>query len=272
MKTLIIALWIILFIYLAYLFYSFITYKLLIKKLKKIPFPYENILLKIPQYQKLPKDLQTKIKYSILLFIKTKQFVGVGVEVNDEIKVNIAFFGCLIVINKNECYDNLKYIYVYPHTILLNRTQNNGGIFNKQEFLIAGEAVGDSVIIAWNEAKREIFHLKNHNVIIHEFTHELDFESGDVNGIPNLKKSDYYEWINIIGNNYKEFKNKIINHKKLEKYALIDKYGSTNKAEFFAVLSEMFWTKPQTLKKHFPDIYKEFVKFFNFDSYKIFKN
>jgi len=270
MLNLIIALWIIFFIYVGYLIFSYLKYKLLIKKLKTIPFPYEDIISKIPQYTKLPKDLQTKIKYSILLFIKTKQFVGVGVDVNDEIKTNIAFFACLIVLNKNECYENLKYIYVYPHTIILNRTQNNGGIYNKEEFLIAGEAVGDSVIIAWNEAKKEIYHLKNHNVIIHEFTHELDFESGMVNGVPSLEKSKYNEWINIIGKNYNEFKEKIIHHKSLDKYKLINPYGATNEAEFFAVLSEIFWTKPKTLKQHFPDIYKEFVKFFNFDTIKYF--
>jgi Mlc titration factor MtfA (ptsG expression regulator) len=271
MKTLIIALWIILIIYLAYLLYNYYSYKKLIKQLKTIPFPkeYENILEKIPQYKNLPKDLQTKIKYSILLFIKTKKFIGVKLNVTDEMKIVISFFACLIVINKNECYDNLEYIYIYPHKMILDTIQNNGGIYNKEMFIISGEAVGDSVIIAWDEAKKEAYHLKKHNVIIHEFTHELDFESGIVDGVPNLAKSQYNEWIQILGNSYQEFKNKIINHKSLDKYKLIDKYGATNEAEFFAVLSEMFWTNPKTLKTHFPKTYKEFVKFFNFNPNKI---
>jgi Mlc titration factor MtfA (ptsG expression regulator) len=113
--------------------------------------------------------------------------------------------------------------------------------------------------------KKDAYHLRNKNVIIHEFTHELDFESGIVNGVPQLEKTQYNEWISIMGKNYEEFKKRIVYHKSLDKYKLIDKYGATNEAEFFAVLSEMFWRKPKTLKKHFPSIYKEFVKFFNFD-------
>ncbi len=268
MKTLIIALWIIFFIYLGFFAFKYIKYKRLLTKLKTIPFPvkYEEILNKIPQYKKLPKDLQTKIKYSILLFIKTKKFIGVKTNVTDEMKVVISFFACLIVINKQECYDNLKYIYVYPHKMILDVVQNNGGVYNKNMFVIEGEAVGESVVIAWDEAKKEAYHLKNHNVIVHEFTHELDFESGIIDGIPNLQQSQYNEWLHILGNSYDEFASKIINHKSLGKYRLIDKYGTTNKAEFFAVLSEIFWTKPKILKSHFPKIYKEFVKFFKYEN------
>jgi len=273
MKNLVITLWIILFIYLGYILFKYISYKLLIKKLKTIPFPesYKIYLEKLPQYNSLSNPLKTKIHYSILLFMKTKKFIGVKIDVTDEIRVVISFFACLIVLNRGECYDNLEYIYVYPHTMILNQVQNNGGIYNKERFLISGEAVGDSVVIAWDEAKKDAYHLKNHNVIIHEFTHELDFESGVVDGIPNLNKSQYDEWINIIGKKYQEFRYKIVNHKNLNKYKLIDKYGATNEAEFFAVLSEMFWTKPKTVKKHFPEIYKEFVKFFNFDTLKLEK-
>ena len=273
MKTLIIALWIIFFIYLAYLLFKFITYKRLIKKLSTIPFPdeYKEYLEKIPQYQKLPKDLKIKIERSILLFINTKKFIGVKLDITNEIKVVISFYACLIVLNKDECYENLEYIYVYPHTMILNSIQNNGGIYNKETFLISGEAVGDSVIISWDEAKKDAYHLKNHNVVIHEFTHELDFESGVVDGVPPLAKTKYNEWINIIFKKYDEFKNRITNHKSLDKYKLINPYGATNEAEFFAVLSEMFWTKPKTLKLHFPAIYKEFRDFFNFDPLSVFK-
>ena len=272
MLKLIIALWIIFFIYIGYLIFSYFRYKLLIKKLLKIPFPdeYKKYLSNLYHYQKLPNDLKIKIERSILLFIKTKQFIGVKIDITDEIKMIISFYACLIVLNRNECYENLEYIYVYPHTMILNQVQNNGGIYNKEIFLISGEFVGDSVVIAWDEAKKDIYHYKNRNVIIHEFTHELDFESGNVDGIPLLETSKYNEWINIIGSSYEEFKYRIVNHKSLQKYKLLDKYASTNAAEFFAVLSETFWSNPKLLKKHFPKIYKEFKEFFKFDTFEHF--
>ena len=115
MLNLIIALWIIFFIYLAYLLFTYTKYKLLIKKLSKIPFPdeYKKYLSKLYHYQKLPNDLKIKIERSILLFINTKKFIGVKLNVTDEIKVIISFYACLIVLNRNECYEGLEYIYIY---------------------------------------------------------------------------------------------------------------------------------------------------------------
>jgi Mlc titration factor MtfA (ptsG expression regulator) len=99
-------------------------------KLKTIPFPveYEEILNKIPQYKKLQKDLQTKIKYSILLFIKTKKFIELKTNVTDEMKTVVSFFAGLIVINKQKCYDNLNYI--YPHKMVLDAVQNNERVWH----------------------------------------------------------------------------------------------------------------------------------------------
>ena len=48
----------------------------------------------------------------------------------------------------------------------------------------------------------------------------------------------------------------------LGKYSFIDKYAATNKAEFFAVMSEYYFMKPCILKKHFPKIYKELKNFY----------
>jgi Mlc titration factor MtfA (ptsG expression regulator) len=273
MIKLIISLWIIFFIYLGYLLFDYLKYKYLIKKVKTEPFPskYRNYLQKLPHYQRLPEELKTKIEKSILLFINLKKFIGVYLEVSDEMKVVISFYACLIVINReNNCYEELEYIYVYPHTMILDSVRNNGGIYTKEKFLTSGEAIGESVIVSWDEAKKDAYHLRHQNVVIHEFTHELDFESGMVNGVPPLEKSKYNEWINVIYKDYQEFTKKIATLKNLEKYKLINPYGATNEAEFFAVVSEMFWTKPKTLKLHFPDIYKEYQKFFNFDSVQYF--
>jgi len=273
MLKIIIFLWILFFLILIYFIIDYLKKRYLIKKINNSPFPneYKKYLKNIPHYQKLPTNLKNKIEKSIMLFMNLKKFIGINLEITDEIKIIISFYACLIVINRDECYDGLKYIYVYPHSMILDNIQNNGGIYTKEKFLISGEAVGESVVISWNEAKKDAYHLRHQNVIIHEFTHELDFESGIINGIPPLEKSKYNEWINIIYKNYKEFAKKIYNHKNLEKYKLINPYGATNEAEFFAVLSEMFWTKPKTLKLHFPDIYKEFKEFFNFDAAKYFK-
>ena len=179
-------------------------------------------------------------------------------EINEEIKCLIAFYACLPTITyKNFCYPSLKYIYLYPYTIIKKHINQNG-IF-KKEMLISGESVGDSVIIAWNEAKREIFHYKKRNVIIHEFAHELDFEEGMIDGIPIFAIEDYENFKKIINNTFK----------KANKERILDEYAFTNIAEFFAVTVEYFFLRPTTLKTHYPDLFNEYKKIFRFDPRKI---
>jgi len=54
------------------------------------------------------------------------------------------------------------------------------------------------------------------------------------------------------------------------KYTLLGSYAATNEAEFFAVVSELFFEKPHTLQKHFPEIYKELEDFYGLDTATLF--
>ena len=46
---------------------------------------------------------------------------------------------------------------------------------------------------------------------------------------------------------------------------VIDAYGATNPAEFFAVSTETFFEKPRKLSKRYPDIYEELKNFYQLD-------
>ena len=133
---------------------------------------------------------------------------------------------------------------------------NNGGIINKEKLLISGESIGESVIIAWDEAKREIYHYKKRNVIIHEFAHELDFEEGIIDGIPPVENKEAFEKV----------VDKYFNMHRTKKF--IDNYAFTNKAEFFAVVSEYYFLKPRLLKTQFPELFNEFKKVYQMDTTK----
>jgi len=264
-KIFLIFLWTGFFIFLTVQIFSFFKYKKLLKKLKKTPLPekYKKHILNLPEYQKLTPQQKKIIEYKIQRFLKEKEFIGIKLKITDEIKTVIAFYACLITLAYEDfCYPDLKYIYVYPHTIVLN-THQNGAVISNEEILISGEALKDGVIIAWDEVKKDI-KLKR-NVVIHEFAHILDFEEGEINGIPPIEESKYTEWSKIMFKEYEKFREKLLKNRLLGKYSLIDKYAATNKAEFFAVLSEYYFKKPEILKKHFPKIYKELKSFYKIE-------
>lgn len=245
-----------------------------IDKINKLPFDdkYEVILNKTPHYHRLAADDKLKLQRSILLFVHTKEFIGIGLVVNDEMKILIAFYACLLLIHKTTqyCYDNLKTIVIYPHAIMLKQIKSFGGIYTKEEFMIQGQSVNDTVVIIWHEAKRESYQMRHNNVIIHEFAHEIDFMDGEIDGIPPIEQSKYDGWVNII---YKEFNalNTIaLKNREWGKYKLLGDYAATNEAEFFAVVTERFFESPISLKHHFPELYNEFKDFYQIDTADLF--
>ena len=249
----IITLWIIFFIYLLFLFFDYIRYKDFLKSLKNKPCNCK-ILEKIEIYNHLPQNLKNILNEKIKRFIYEKKFIPKYLKLTEEIKILIAFYACLPTIAfKNFCYHSLKYIFIYPHTIIKDHINQNGII--KKEVLISGEAVGDSVIIAWNEAKRDIFKYRKRNVILHEFAHELDYEDGVIDGIPVFAHIDYDNFVKIFKKTY----NKAI------KDRILDEYAYTNYAEFFAVTTEYFFLKPKTLKVHYPELFDEYKKIYKFN-------
>ena len=264
-KTLLIILWISFFLFLLFLYVKHIRYKQWLKKLETSPIGENDlkILKQTNLYSKLNDYEKKVLNFKIQRFKSEKEFIGINITITDEIKTLIAFYACLpTVYYKYFCYPSLKYIYVYPHCIILKTRNNHNGIASDETMLISGEAVGESVVIVWDEAKKEIYHNLGRNVIIHEFAHELDFEEGEIDGIPPIEKPQYKEWGKIMFNEYEKFVKKLSLNRFLGKYSSIDKYAATNKAEFFAVLSEYYFMNPCVLKKHFPDIYKELNKFY----------
>lgn len=257
MANLLIIGWAFFALFILYEIYDQFRYKRWLQKLETAPFPYEDIIKKLPLYECLDENLKKVLHFKILRFIEEKQFIGVDIEVDIEKKVIIAFYSCLPTIAyKYFCYPSLEYIYIYPHTIIKKHMENNGGIVNKAEFLISGESVGEAVVIAWNEAKREIFHYKKRNVIIHEFAHELDFEEGMIDGIPPIENREAFAKVT----------DKYFHMHKTKKF--IDNYAFTNKAEFFAVVSEYYFLKPRLLKTEFPELFNEFKKVYKVDTVK----
>jgi MtfA peptidase len=245
-----------------------------LEKIKNLPFKeeYEAFLVKTPHYQKLQPEDQQKIQRSIVYFIHTKEFVGIGLHVSDEMKIIIAFYACLLLIGKNTpyCYDNLKTIIIYPYAVMMNQVHSYGGIYSKEQFMIEGQSADETVVITWHEAKNESYHMRHNNVIIHEFAHEIDFMDGQTDGVPPLEHSKYDGWVKTL---YKEFNqlNKIVHtNRAWGKYKLLDAYAASNEAEFFAVVTERFFETPAALKLHFPDLYEEYKDFYQIDTAELF--
>ena len=252
-------------IFMLFFFYSIYT-KRKNRRLLQLPLPvvYKNILDNVPLYQNLSVDEQKEINHTIMLFINTKKFMGVSLELSDEIKVVIAFHACLLLLHVkvSQCYENLSVIVVYPNTIIAEHVSNSGGIYTKGDFLLEGQSSSETVVLSWSDVQKDAYHLTNNNVVIHEFAHEIDFLDGVADGTPLLPYSKYHEWAKVLSHDFNRLKDIALKDRDWGKYSFIGSYAATNEAEFFAVISERYFENPKKLQKYFPQLYEELESFY----------
>ncbi|MEN8136714.1 MAG: M90 family metallopeptidase [Thermodesulfobacteriota bacterium] len=229
------------------------------------PFPPEwSVILKenLPPYQRLPPQLQQQLRDYIRIFIGEKSFEGCGgLSLTDEIKVTIAAQACLLLLNRRcDCYPNLYSILVYPGTYVV-------GTRPSLDIQPAGSSarLGESwhhgaVVLAWDSVKKGALNFRDgHNVAMHEFAHQLDQEDGRGDGAPILEiRSAYSAWSQVFAKEYARLQYKTRKGQK----SVLDKYGATNPAEFFAVATETFFEKPAQLQEKHPELYHELQGFY----------
>jgi Mlc titration factor MtfA (ptsG expression regulator) len=240
------------------------------KKILSKPFPasHREILQnQFPLFSKLPYECQKVLEDLMQVFLAEKQFEGCkGFEVTDEIRLLVAAQACLLLIgNQQREYVKLKSILIYPkHYHSTSEQISENGIVTVSEHTVLGQSWEQGLVsLSWESTKRGAANMKDgRNVVIHEFAHQLDQEDGLANGLPVLRSRCRYEaWKSVLGEEYERLQNRIEKGRK----TIMDAYGATNAAEFFAVASECFFEKPRQLKRHRPDLYRELQIFYGQD-------
>ncbi|WP_345291638.1 M90 family metallopeptidase [Kangiella marina] len=234
------------------------------------PFPKEwrQILRNnLSFFYKMPTDLQLQLKDKMKVFLSEKEFTGhQGQTITDEVRVTIAAQACLLLLNRHtDYYPFLQTISVYPAAFITNRaTQDGSGIQQRDSRVLLGESWNrGKVILSWKDSASGGADFEDgHNLVIHEFAHQLDGESGTTNGAPPLsKKQSYDQWSQVLSTEFEKLRQQA---QGIEP-TLIDKYGATNPAEFFAVSSEVFFERPQDLKQQHPELYRELSQYYQVD-------
>ncbi len=220
----------------------------------------------IPLYNRLPEELKTQLHGLINVFLAEKKFVGCGgQEITDEVRVTIAAQACLLLLNREtNFYPKLKTIYVYPHTYVAKNLQNDGGLIVEGKSVRLGESWQNGpVVLTWDSVTGGARNIQDgRNVVFHEFAHQLDQEDGAADGAPILEsRSSYRTWAAVLGAEYDNLRDKTRDHRR----SVLNKYGATNPAEFFAVATEAFFEKPKQMHKKSPDLYEELKSYYRID-------
>ena len=234
---------------------------------KEFPLDWIPILERnVPLYKRLPASLQKQLHGHINVLLAEKTFKGCGgLKITDQIKLTIAAQAALLLLNEHRNYfSKLRLILVYPDVFIANQTTALGDYYLEQKQIKAGESWRIGILVlSWENIKRDIHNWKDgHNIILHEFAHQLDQEGGKASGVPILKKkADYLRWGRVFRAEYEQLRRDV--EKGLK--TVMDAYGATEPAEFFAVATEAFFEKPIQLQQKHPELYHELRRYYQLD-------
>ena len=236
-------------------------------------------------YRQLPADLQQQLRRRILVFLAEKPFLGcAGLEVTDEMRVTIAAHACLLRLNRGGAlFPELKQILVYPGAFVVDRVHAApGGVLREQRRALAGESWSQGqVILSWQDVLDGARVVDDgHNVVLHEFAHQLDQESGAANGAPRLgSRAAHARWADVMGREFAALQTRIRacdaasawdtwhapSAPADEPPELISDYGATNPAEFFAVVTEVFFEQAPALARQHPELFAVLRDYYRVD-------
>lgn len=228
----------------------------------------ERAILKknVPYLATLDDADREELEGLVRIFVAEKSFEGCGgLELTEEIKVTIAAQACLLLLHREtDVYPGVDSILVYPHAYRAPSKENAGGVVIEGEQARLGESwTRGVVVLAWDHVKSgAVQPADGQNVVLHEFAHQLDGEDGAMDGAPDLgARAHYTSWAHVLGDEFTALSEKLHAGRRSD----IDPYGATNPAEFFAVVTEMFFEKPRAMKQHHPELYEELAAFYKQD-------
>jgi len=211
----------------------------------------------------LPEPDLARLRDLALLFLHEKEMHGAGaLDLSDEIRLSIALQACLPILNLGlDVYEGWVGIIVYPGEFRVKKEEiDEHGVMHEYEDELSGEAWSDGpVILSWEDVKHTS---AGYNVVIHEFAHKIHMTHGDDEEFPEpFPDMDRKAWRETLERDYRRFSAMVDSGGE----TLIDPYASEHPAEFFAVMSEMFFTDSAVLKRDWPELYRQLALFYRQD-------
>jgi len=225
----------------------------------------EIVSRRVPVAARLTDAERVKLLRLVQVFLREKIIEGCdGLDVTEEMKVMIAAQACVLLLHLDAgVYPGLRTVLVYPGTY---RPRNPSWFkynLGSTEPLLGESWRHGVVILSWESvASQAADSVDGRNVTLHEFAHQLDQQDGVADGTPAFRSpSAVRHWAAVIARHYDD----LVSAAASGRDTVLDYYGATNKAEFFAVATETFFEQPIQLRQQQPELYDALREFYGQD-------
>ena len=235
--------------------------KFLQKKKVKVTQPVPPLLKtilqeQVPFYQQLNENRKTEFEERTIHFLTQVKVTGVKTVVEDLDRVLIAASAIIPIFNfQGWEYPNLNEVLLYPDSF--DHEFEQQGDDRNILGMVGSGALNQVMILSQFELRQAFINeTGKNNTAIHEFVHLVDKTDGEIDGVPEslLNKQYIKPWLQLMQEKIKEI---------IDDRSDINPYGATNEAEFFAVVSEYFFERPELLKEKHPELYELLLKIFH---------
>lgn len=220
----------------------------------------------LPFFDRMSESERKQLLDLIRLFLAEKTFHGCnGQVIDDTVRVAIAAQACLLLLNRATLvFAGTRHILVYPEAFIHEgEVEGEDGVVSTFSEDRLGESWQEGkVILSWDDV---LYGLEDfgdgENVVLHEFAHQLDIESGSQDGAPPLRHNDPAQWKAVMSAAY----DALAESAELGEETLMDPYGATDPAEFFAVATETFFECADEMALDHPALFNELKKYYCVD-------
>ena len=238
------------------------------RRVRERPFPpdWRSVLEdSIPLYRRLPSDDREELHGHVQVLLAEKHFEGTaGLEVTDRMRLVVAAqAGILLLHRSTDYFPKLVSVLLYPGEYSVQEEiEVDDGLVDEIDEARVGESwQTGTLILSWEDVERDLAS-DLQNVVLHEFAHQLDAESGETNGAPILADRELRQrWADAMSDAFERLTDAVGRNEE----TLLDPYGTEDPAEFLAVATEAFFRLPNEPEEEEPALYAVLRDYFRPD-------
>ena len=238
------------------------------QKLLAQPLPDEwrqIIARNVAVYERLPESCKRRLHDSVKILVAEQRFVGCkGMGITDEVRVTIAAQASLLLLGEEGYYfDRVPSVLVYPIAYVRRHSLGTQHPVEEDLELLGESWQRGSIVLSWPAVLAGGRDASDgQNLVLHEFAHHLDGLDGEMGGTPPLPTADaHLRWRAVIDREYAQ----LCADAAAGLPTLLDPYGTTSEAEFFAVATECFFERPGDMRERHAELYDCLCGLFKID-------
>lgn len=212
----------------------------------------------LPWFEGWPPEVQERTVRNIKVFIAEKYWEGCeGLIVQPRMQVAIAAQAALMLTGIEEyCFDRVQTILVFPRSF---RRRSGNGLLVWEESRVGEAWHRGPIVLSWSDVEG---FWEGRNLVVHELAHHIDGLDGDMSGSPEFGSRESQEaWERVSAREFERLQAAV----RAGRPTLIDPYGATSRAEFFAVACEHFFETSRELGQRHPELYQSLSGIFQAD-------